>query len=102
MNSKFHSPFFFGGEHIKLTIAEPECVHLLPFPSIKGDISFGQCGNSFAGHFRRVLDLWPPNNNVPAPIQLELGECDGKFFLICCRPSNQILYNRSTDIFVYR
>lgn len=39
MNSKFHSPFFFGGEHIKLTIAEPECVHLLPFPSIKGDIS---------------------------------------------------------------
>ena len=39
MYSECYSPFFFGREHIKLTIAESMFVDSLPFTSIKSDIS---------------------------------------------------------------
>lgn len=39
MDPKCHNPFFFGGKHIKLAIAEPDLIHTPPLSSIKSDIS---------------------------------------------------------------
>ena len=39
MNPKCNNPFFFGREHIKLTIAKFKSVDSLPIPTIKGNIS---------------------------------------------------------------